>query len=86
MHADFSWKSILGLDEFGYELLRYKVEIQNRMENKVRNFFSATNPVVFRFKTAHKVKSINGLLDEIKNDATSFGLKLGPIGKEYLWK
>ncbi|KAJ4830207.1 hypothetical protein Tsubulata_044473, partial [Turnera subulata] len=58
------------LDEFGYEVLRQKVETTE----KVRNFFPASNPIVFRLQTALKIDKINAELSEIKNDAASFGL------------
>ncbi|KAF8393814.1 hypothetical protein HHK36_020012 [Tetracentron sinense] len=41
------------LDEFAYEKLRGKMEIGNRMKNKVRNFFSPSNPLAFQFKMVH---------------------------------
>ncbi|KAK9920510.1 hypothetical protein M0R45_029065 [Rubus argutus] len=32
------------LDDYGYELLRRKVELQNQMKKKVQHFFSLSNP------------------------------------------
>ncbi|KAK9289122.1 hypothetical protein L1049_017595 [Liquidambar formosana] len=62
------------LDEIAYEGLRRKVELQNRMGKKVRDFLSRSNPIAFRLKMAHKVKKINLLLEQIKRDASLMGL------------
>ncbi|KAL6289685.1 hypothetical protein ACE6H2_007195 [Prunus campanulata] len=62
------------LDEYDYELLRRKVEIQNQTKKKVLNFFSHHNPVAFRFKMAHKIKNINASLANLKNEAAGIGL------------
>ncbi|CAL5379900.1 unnamed protein product [Camellia sinensis] len=63
------------LDEFAYEALRRKLEVKNRMRNKVRNLFSLSNPLAFRLKMAHKVKDINSMLDLICKEANDIGLK-----------
>ncbi|KAL6138626.1 hypothetical protein ACLB2K_063907 [Fragaria x ananassa] len=62
------------LDDYGYELLRRKVELQNQMKKKVLSFLSLSNPIVFRGKMAHKIKKINTSLDELKKDASTIGL------------
>ncbi|XP_020414288.1 putative disease resistance protein RGA3 [Prunus persica] len=62
------------LDEYEYELLRRKVEIQNQIKKKVLNFFSSHNPIAFRLKMAHKIKNINASLANLKNEAASIGL------------
>ncbi|CAL9002406.1 unnamed protein product [Prunus brigantina] len=66
------------LDDYGYELLRRKVEIQNQMKKKVLNFFSLHNPVAFRLKIAHKIKNINASLESLNNKAASVGLVARP--------
>ncbi|KAJ4957506.1 hypothetical protein NE237_024617 [Protea cynaroides] len=63
------------LDEFKYEALRLKIEIQKKMKGKVRNCFSSYNPFAFRLKMAHKLKDINEVLDVIRKDAI-FGFNL----------
>ncbi|KAI8003978.1 putative disease resistance RPP13-like protein 1 [Camellia lanceoleosa] len=67
------------LDELAFEVLRRKMEVQNRFmrNNKVRKsfFFCLSNPLPFRFKMANKVKNINFLLDNLCKDADGFGLK-----------
>ncbi|XP_004306155.1 PREDICTED: putative disease resistance protein RGA3-like [Fragaria vesca subsp. vesca] len=62
------------LDEFEYELLRQQVELRNHMKRKVLNFLSASNPLWFRFKMAHKIKKINDSLVELKNEAPLINL------------
>ncbi|KAL7176743.1 hypothetical protein ACSBR2_030148 [Camellia fascicularis] len=73
------------LDELAFEVLRRKMEVQNRfkMANKVKNnkvrkffFFCLSNPLPFRFKMANKVKNINLLLDELCKGANDIGLRL----------
>ncbi|XP_058184454.1 putative disease resistance protein At3g14460 isoform X2 [Rhododendron vialii] len=63
------------LDELAYEDLRRKIEVQNRMRNKVRDLFSPSNPLAFRFKMANKISNINKLLDRICKAADDVGLK-----------
>ncbi|XP_058184130.1 putative disease resistance protein RGA4 [Rhododendron vialii] len=56
------------LDKLKYEDIRRKVEVQNRLENMVRDFFSLKNQVAFRFLMANRVNDINLLLDDIIKD------------------
>ncbi|KAL7209044.1 hypothetical protein ACSBR1_030734 [Camellia fascicularis] len=66
------------LDELAFEVLRRKMEVQNRFirNNKVCNFFFClSNPLRFRFKMANKVKNINLLLDNLRKDAEGIGLR-----------
>ncbi|KAK2970654.1 hypothetical protein RJ640_012242 [Escallonia rubra] len=63
------------LDEFSYELLRRQVTVRDRIEYKVRDFFSpSNNPVLFRLKIAHKIKAINLSLGDIYKEANDIGL------------
>ncbi|XP_070670357.1 putative disease resistance protein RGA3 [Malus domestica] len=62
------------LEDINYEVLRRKVEIQNHMKKKVLNFFSLSNPILFRQKMAHKIKNINASLAALKGDAAFIGL------------
>ncbi|CAL9002413.1 unnamed protein product [Prunus brigantina] len=63
------------LDEYEYEVLRRKVEVQDQMKKKVLNFFSLHyNPIAFRHKMAHKIKKINSSLVNLKNGAAVIGL------------
>ncbi|CAN6545132.1 unnamed protein product [Malus baccata var. baccata] len=62
------------LEEINYEVLRHKHEIQNHLKRKVLNFFSLSNPVAFRLKTALKIKSINASLVDLAGQASSMAL------------
>nr|TKR90969.1 hypothetical protein D5086_0000228050 [Populus alba] len=59
------------LDEFAYEILR-----KEQKKGKVRDCFSLHNPIAFRLIMGQKVKKINEALDEIRKDASGFGLGL----------
>ncbi|KAJ4968531.1 hypothetical protein NE237_015232 [Protea cynaroides] len=54
------------VDELKYEASRHKMEIQYRMMVKVCNYFSRSNPFVFRLKMARMLKYINEKLDSIR--------------------
>ncbi|XP_027152418.1 putative disease resistance protein RGA3 [Coffea eugenioides] len=60
------------LDDFGYEVLRQKVE--NRKRDKVRNFFSSSNPISFRLEMANKIKNVSASLEEAYRRANQIGL------------
>ncbi|KAK9290666.1 hypothetical protein L1049_008839 [Liquidambar formosana] len=60
------------LDEFSTEALRRKVEIHGSMLKGVGNFFSRSNPLIFRFKKGHKIKDIRERLDNIAEDRRNF--------------
>ncbi|XP_062004515.1 putative disease resistance protein RGA3 isoform X2 [Rosa rugosa] len=62
------------LDDYGYELLRRQVELRNQMKKKVQDFFSLSNPIVFRVRMAHKIKKINTSLDDLYKMASAIGL------------
>ncbi|XP_065616174.1 disease resistance protein RGA2-like [Quercus suber] len=54
------------LDEFQYRVLQKDVmKINGSSRKKVRFFFSGSNPLVFRFKMAHKIKCVREKLDDI---------------------
>ncbi|CAB4261487.1 unnamed protein product [Prunus armeniaca] len=62
------------LDEVNYEDLRRQAELSNQKRKKVRNFLSSSNPHLFRQKMAHKIKSINASLLDLKYEASFIGL------------
>ncbi|XP_040372178.1 putative disease resistance protein RGA4 isoform X2 [Rosa chinensis] len=66
------------LDDYGYELLRRKVELRNQMKKKVQNFFSLSNPIFFRAKMAHKIQKINTSLEDLGKRASGFGFVARP--------
>ncbi|XP_027084519.2 putative disease resistance protein RGA3 [Coffea arabica] len=62
------------LDDFGYEVLRHKVE--NRKRDQVLNFFSSSNPISFRLEMANKIKKVMASLEEAHKEANEM---LGPV-------
>ncbi|KAM4080171.1 hypothetical protein ACB094_09G171400 [Castanea mollissima] len=63
------------LDEFQCRVLQK--EVMKRYwstSKKVRYFFSCSNPLVFRFEMAHKIKDIRGRVDDIAADKDKFNL------------
>ncbi|XP_027063770.1 putative disease resistance protein RGA3 [Coffea arabica] len=61
------------LDDFRYEVLRQKVK--NRKRDKVRNFFSSSNPISFRIEMANKIKNVSASLEEAYRKADQIGLQ-----------
>ncbi|KAJ9174838.1 hypothetical protein P3X46_013439 [Hevea brasiliensis] len=53
------------LDDFYTETLRRQVMSGDRIEKKVRRFFSHSNQLVYDFKMGHKIKEIMDRFDEI---------------------
>ncbi|PNX92798.1 disease resistance protein rga2-like [Trifolium pratense] len=69
------------LDEVEFENLRKKVikahsSSRNMIITKVNNLFSSSNPLVFRFRMARKMKQINTRLDKIAADRHKFGFSI----------
>ncbi|XP_027185036.1 putative disease resistance protein RGA3 [Coffea eugenioides] len=62
------------LDDFGYEVLRQKVE--NRKRDKLRNLFSisSSNPISFPLQMANKIKNVSASLEEAYKEAKRIGL------------
>ncbi|GLT55757.1 hypothetical protein SLA2020_288500 [Shorea laevis] len=65
---DVAYDMVDVLDEVAYEVLRHQVETQSQVK-RVRNFFSPSNPIAFRFNMANKIKKINESLVKVKGDA-----------------
>ncbi|XP_027170087.1 putative disease resistance protein RGA1 [Coffea eugenioides] len=63
------------LDDFGYEVLRQKVE--NRKRDKLRNLFSisSSNPISFPLEMANKIKNVSASLEEAYKEAKQMGLQ-----------
>lgn len=55
------------LDEYSYEAMR-----RSEKNSKVKDFFSSSNQVRFRFKMAHKIKAINKQFHQIASDMKRF--------------
>ncbi|KAL4649621.1 hypothetical protein ACB092_01G027300 [Castanea dentata] len=65
------------LDEFQYRILQkevMKICSSRSTFKKVRCFFSGSNPIVFRFKMARKIKDIRKSVDDIAADREKFNL------------
>ena len=63
------------LDEFQYRVLQKDVmKINGSSRKKVGFFFSGSNPLVFRFKMAHKIKGVRERLDDISALKDEFNL------------
>ncbi|XP_075515969.1 uncharacterized protein LOC142550803 [Primulina tabacum] len=65
------------LDEFNYEIIRSKVEIQTQMKQKLCCCFSSSVPssVAFRSDMGHEIKDVNMKLISINEEASSYGLR-----------
>ncbi|KAL3497585.1 hypothetical protein ACH5RR_040317 [Cinchona calisaya] len=61
------------LDEFGYEVLRRKIE--SRKRDKVLRFFSPSNTLSFRLKMAYNLKKIMVDLEKAFKEANQIGLR-----------
>ncbi|KAI5670444.1 hypothetical protein M9H77_10808 [Catharanthus roseus] len=65
------------LDEFAYEILRKKIQKGNK--EKVRSFFSSSNPLIFHCRMANDIKNINLRLETIFQKSTRIGLRPAEI-------
>ncbi|KAA8532317.1 hypothetical protein F0562_032350 [Nyssa sinensis] len=66
--------SFMMLNEFEGEALRQRVVNRGSIIRKVRHLFTCSNPLVFRFRTGHKIKDIRERLNEIADDKSKFNL------------
>ncbi|XP_030942837.1 putative disease resistance protein RGA4 [Quercus lobata] len=64
------------LSEFTTHVLQQKVMDGDKIVKKVRIFFSSSNPVVFGFEMARKLKAMRERFNDISNDRDQFQLKL----------
>lgn len=62
------------MGEFSYEAMHRSKLCGTR--NKVRLFFSSSNPLAFHFKMAHKIRNINKRLNEISIDMAKFQFQI----------
>ncbi|EOY10159.1 LRR and NB-ARC domains-containing disease resistance protein, putative [Theobroma cacao] len=72
------------LDEFQIEAWRRQVLKQRNIGKKVRNFFSSSNPVAFRFRMAHKIKKVTERFGEIAALKANFHLAERHYGTRHL--
>ncbi|KAK4566313.1 hypothetical protein RGQ29_002530 [Quercus rubra] len=73
MLEDVAYEVDDGLDEFAYENLRLKIEVGNQRKRKVRDFCSTSNPGLFRFSMADKIKAIQESLVRVEDLANKYG-------------
>ncbi|XP_038979027.1 putative disease resistance protein RGA4 [Phoenix dactylifera] len=66
------------LDEFHYEGLRCQAKIQDDTANKVLDFFSLHNPVLFQLNMGKKLKDIVERIDRIEAEGAKFGFRGNP--------
>lgn len=59
------------LDQLSYQNLKSQLEDSKKW---VRDFFSFSNPLVFRLKMVHEIKTITQVLNEIKGEASAVGV------------
>ncbi|KAK7378165.1 hypothetical protein VNO80_03602 [Phaseolus coccineus] len=65
------------LDEFECQTLRKKVvKAHGSTKDKVRHFFSTSNPLLFRYKMAQQIKDIGNRLDKVAADRHKFSLQI----------
>ncbi|KAE8712436.1 putative LRR and NB-ARC domains-containing disease resistance protein [Hibiscus syriacus] len=62
------------LDDVEIEAQRRKVLERGTTGRKVHHFFSSSNPLVFRFRMARKIKKAKEMLDEIATTKSKFNL------------
>lgn len=60
------------LDEFAYEILRVKAI----SENKVRDFFTLSNPLLIRLQLSQKMKIIDKNLEKLYKESNDVGLRV----------
>ncbi|XP_022719619.1 putative disease resistance protein RGA1 [Durio zibethinus] len=71
------------LDEFEIEASRKQLLKQRSIRKKVSHFFSASNPLVFQFRMAHKIKKITERFGEIAVLKNNFHLKKRHHGRRH---
>ena len=65
------------LDEFECQTLRKRVvKAHGSTKDKVSNFFSTSNPLIFRYKMAQQIKDISNRLDKVAADRHKFSLQI----------
>ena len=64
------------LDEFECQTLRKKVvKAHGSTKDKVSHFFSSSNPLVFRYQMAQRIKDISNRLDKVATNRNKFTLE-----------
>ncbi|KAG8364965.1 hypothetical protein BUALT_Bualt18G0053400 [Buddleja alternifolia] len=81
---DVSYDAENVLDEVATEGLRRRADSERGMQHQLKSFLSLRNPLLFRFKMAHKVKNVREKLDSIAEERHQLGLSdQGVVGNRY---
>ncbi|KAL2534973.1 putative disease resistance RPP13-like protein 1 [Abeliophyllum distichum] len=67
------------VDEFATEALRKQVEVDGSKRREVRNFFSQSNTITFRYSMGRRVKDVRLRLEEILTDMKKFELAVQAV-------
>ncbi|KAL3812682.1 hypothetical protein ACJIZ3_013950 [Penstemon smallii] len=67
------------LDQIATESLRRNLDSERGKHHKLNAFLSLRNPLLFRFKVAHKVKNVKERLDAIAEERLKFHLREGVL-------
>ncbi|KAL2952645.1 hypothetical protein AAZX31_19G123200 [Glycine max] len=68
------------LEEFECQTLRKQVlKAHGTIKDEVSHFFSSSNPLVFRSKTAQQIKDVSKRLDKVAADRHKFGLRINDV-------
>ena len=62
------------MEELSYENLRRQIDVNGNPKKMVCDFFSFSNPLLFRLKMAHKIETITQILNEITGEASAVGV------------
>ncbi|GKV48805.1 hypothetical protein SLEP1_g55597 [Rubroshorea leprosula] len=68
---DVAYDAVDVLDEYGYEVLKHKVQTQRRKRKQAHTFFALFNCIAFRLSMADKIRKINRTLVKINNHGVS---------------
>ncbi|XP_026417022.1 disease resistance protein RGA2-like [Papaver somniferum] len=71
------------MDEFAYETMR-RHAVGGQFKHKLRALVSSSNPLVFKFKMARKIRALNGRLDQIYKESTMYQLQNTSITQDNL--
>ncbi|KAA8515679.1 hypothetical protein F0562_018710 [Nyssa sinensis] len=63
------------LDLFATKACRREFDFQERMKYRVREFFSSSNQITFRYKMSRKIKEIRERLDGVAADMAKFNFR-----------
>ncbi|KAK9138966.1 hypothetical protein Sjap_009560 [Stephania japonica] len=60
------------LDEINFDALRRRIEVRDRIWNKVLSFFTIYNRISFRLRIGHRIREVNRRLGEIERGKERF--------------